>query len=61
MADMEREGARKERERILKALRAWRTQYEAPMPGSLDLNAICRTCVDSAIKIVERDENSQNP
>jgi hypothetical protein len=54
-SDAEREGAHKERDRILKALKVWRTQYESSMPGPYDLNAICRTCVDSAIRIVEQE------
>lgn len=42
--------------RIVRRLAAWRTQYEAPMPGPIDLNALCKSVVDSAIKLAQETE-----
>lgn len=44
------------RVRLVKRMVAWRTQYEAPTPGPIDLNAVCKAVVDSAIKMVQETE-----
>jgi hypothetical protein len=44
------------RRRIYHRMVAWRTQYEIPTPGPLDLNAVCKAVVDSAIKMVQETE-----
>lgn len=44
------------RVRLVNRMVAWRTQYETPMPGPLDLNALCKGVVDSAIKLVQETE-----
>ena len=44
------------RMRIVKRMVAWRTQYETPTPGPIDLNAVCKAVVDSAIKMVQETE-----
>lgn len=41
-----------ERERIVANLERWKTQYMAPCPGPIDLNALCRSVVESAVNMV---------
>lgn len=42
-----------QRVRIVKAMVAWRTQYDTPMTGPVDLNSLCREVVNSAIRMVQ--------